>query len=103
MTFLLIAVFGVYILEQMPLTGVGKMFKPALRWDAIRRVYQNELKALDNTVRSIEVTVAEDKVHGSLARISIQAAADVSAHEIEKRVRDILSRYTVKYHIDVTH
>jgi fatty-acyl-CoA synthase len=26
----------VYIVDQIPLTAVGKIFKPALKWDAIR-------------------------------------------------------------------
>jgi len=33
-------------IEPMPLTGVGKVFKPQLRWDAARRVFTNILAPL---------------------------------------------------------
>ena len=45
----------VILLDEVPLTPVGKIFKPALRWDAIRRVYEKELEALGDTAESVEV------------------------------------------------
>ncbi len=53
----------VVITPQIPLTPVGKIFKPALRWDATRRVYENELTALGDMVESISVAVREHKAH----------------------------------------
>ena len=91
----------VVFLDHMPLTPVGKIFKPALRWAAIKRVYENELKALGDMVRSTEVTVTEDKVHGASAAIAVQAAAGVAAGQIEEKVREILARYTVAYRLDI--
>ena len=82
-------------------TPVGKIFKPALRWDAIRRVYQAELKALSNLVDSIDVKVAEDKVHGSLATLTIKSASGISEKEIKDRVNEILARYTVQYRLAI--
>jgi fatty-acyl-CoA synthase len=87
----------VTIIDEMPLTPVGKIFKPALRWESIKRVYQAELEALGNSAASVEVTVGEDKIHGSMAALTIKPASDVSNDEIEKKVADILARYTVKY------
>ncbi len=34
----------IIIVDQIPLTPVGKVFKPALRWDAIKRTFEAELK-----------------------------------------------------------
>ncbi len=31
---------GVYIIPEMPVTLVGKIFKPKLRWDGTRRAYE---------------------------------------------------------------
>jgi fatty-acyl-CoA synthase len=87
----------VTIIDQMPLTPVGKIFKPALRWESIKRVYQAELEALGDSVASVEVTVSEDKIHGAMASLTIKPAAGVSNDKIEKKVADILARYTVKY------
>jgi fatty-acyl-CoA synthase len=88
---------SVTLIDEMPLTPVGKIFKPALRWESIKRVYQTELEALGDSAASVEVTVGEDKIHGAMATLAIKPAAGVSNDEIEKKVADILARYTVKY------
>jgi len=90
---------AVFIVEDMPLTPVGKIFKPALRWNAVKRVYQAELQALGEMAESVEVEVGEDKVHGVLATIKIKASAAFEMQEIVDKVRDILASYTVKYRV----
>ena len=52
----------IVIVDKIPLTSVGKIFKPALRWDAIQRVYAGELAGLGNMALSVEVHVGEDKL-----------------------------------------
>lgn len=91
----------VFIIDQMPLTPVGKIFKPALRWDAIKRVYENELRKLGALADSIELKVAEDKVHGSSVSIKVAAAANVSKEEITGKVYELLALYTVKYYLEI--
>ncbi|MBU1902836.1 MAG: acyl-CoA synthetase [Proteobacteria bacterium] len=91
----------VFILDRIPLTPVGKIFKPALRWEAIKQVYRKELQALGEMVDSVEITVREDKVHGSLAIIKVRPASGVSAGEIENKVDEILARYTVRFHLEI--
>ncbi|MFH0844307.1 MAG: acyl-CoA synthetase [Pseudomonadota bacterium] len=91
----------VVILDRIPLTPVGKIFKPALRWEAIKQVYRKELQALGEMVDSVEITVREDKVHGSLAIITVRPASGVSAGEIENKVDEILARYTVRFHLEI--
>jgi len=91
----------VFILDEMPLTPVGKIFKPALRWDAIKRAYQAELKGLGKAAESVDVSVAEDKIYGALATITVKAAPGLGEQEIKDRVKDILSSYTVKYQVIV--
>jgi fatty-acyl-CoA synthase len=85
----------------MPLTPVGKIFKPALRWDAIKRVYENELSSLGALAESIELKVGEDKIHGSSVTIKVKAAANVSKDEIASKVSELLALYTVKYFLEV--
>ena len=91
----------VIIMDEIPLTTVGKVFKPALRWDAIKRVYQEELEALGEVADSVEVEVNEDKVYGSLATLTIKAASGVSKEKIKKKVDEILAPYTIKYRLEV--
>ena len=91
----------VRIIDQMPLTPVGKIFKPKLRWDAIERAFTAELAALGDMAESVEVRAQEDKVHGTLARVVVKPAAGMDAAEGEARVRDLLARYPVRYEVEV--
>jgi fatty-acyl-CoA synthase len=88
---------AIKIIAQMPLTPVGKIFKPALRWAAIKTVYELELKALGNLVKSFAVVVAEDKIHGPMAAITIKAAPEVSQNQIKDKTDEILALYTIRY------
>ena len=91
----------IYIVDEIPLTPVGKIFKPSLRWQAIQRVYETELEVLADTVESVEISVNEDKIQGSIAEINIKAGPGISADEIKQSVENILARYTVKYKLDI--
>ena len=91
----------VIILEEMPLTPVGKIFKLALRWDIIRRVYEQELAALGEMAESVKVEVAEDKLYGSLATIVVRPTSGISPSRVEKRVNEILAPYTIRYRLEI--
>ena len=92
----------VFILDEVPLTTVGKIFKPALKWDLTRRVIESELEALGNLVAGVEVEVGEDKVHGSSATIKLQLGSSASADEAKKRVDELLGAYALHYKIQTT-
>ena len=51
---------------------------------------------------SIDLTVTEDKIHGSLVAISIKASSGISKDQIRSKVDDILARYTVKYRLEIS-
>ena len=89
----------VIIIDEVPLTTVGKVFKPALKWKTIKKVYQDELQALDGVTESVDIQVGEDKVHGSLATITIKPSSNASADEIKKKVDGLLGSYTVRYRV----
>jgi len=91
----------ILIVEQMPLTPVGKIFKPALRWDATQRVYQQEIDALGDLIESVDVKVTEDKVHGTRVVIHIKAQEGIDPETIKTRLTEILARYTVYFELIV--
>jgi len=91
----------VAIVDAIPLTPVGKIFKPALRWQAIQKVYLSELETLGSLAESMEVAVSEDKIHGSLATVTIKAAPHATEGQIKNKVSEILARYTVKYVVNI--
>jgi len=89
------------IIDQVPLAPVGKVFKPALRWQAIQQVYARELSALGDMASAVEINVGEDKRHGAMARIKVTPASGVDASAIENRVNALLARYTVRYAVEI--
>ncbi len=92
----------VFILDEIPLTAVGKIFKPALKWDLTKRVIESELGALGDLVTGVEVTVGEDKVHGSSATIKLQLGSSTAADEAKKRVDELLGGYAMHYKLQTS-
>ena len=74
------------ILDELPKTAVGKVFKPDLRRMAIRRVYDAALADAGLAARVAEVV--EDKSRGLVARLE-------KTGEVEERdVRAVMGHYT---------
>jgi len=92
----------ILIIDQIPLTAVGKIFKPALRWDATQRVYEKELAALKDLSENVLVSVNEHKTHGTIVNISVKAKEGVTGQEIKKRIREILNPYTLHYEVTIS-
>ena len=82
----------VIVRESLPLTAVGKIFKPELRNDAARRVLGAALATEFGVPAEVEVT--SDPKHGTLARVRLAGppAAEAAA-------RSVLDRYAVRYEI----
>ncbi len=91
-----------FILEQMPLTAVGKIFKPKLRWLAIEHVYRKTLAEVEKLADSLKVSVGEHSVYGTLATIKVKLPAGVDKAEISRQISDKLGPFMTKYelHLD---
>ena len=88
----------VLIREAMPVTAVGKLFKPELRFDAIRRVVESALQSAGDGRLVFEVSVGPDPRHGTLARI-VATEKHPGARASEARMREVLDRFSVRYDI----
>lgn len=88
---------AVHVVDTIPLTAVGKIFKPALQWDAIKRVYSDELRIIEPMVRHMEITVGEDKVHGTGVQIMIEPTPGIAKEEIAAQAKNVLANYSVHY------
>ena len=62
---------AVRLIDAIPLTGVGKVFKPQLRWDAARAHFAQLLAPLAQPPLSLEVSVGADAQYGSLATVRL--------------------------------
>ncbi len=89
------------IVDPMPVTAIGKIFKPALRYDAIKKVFDAELAQLADITESIDVTVKEHKIHGTTANITAKPVAGTDAESLRHHINDILGHFTVHYEVGV--
>jgi len=62
------------IMDELPKTAVGKIFKPDLRKDAIVRIYDEAFEKAGNPARV--ASVIDDKKRGLVAQIAMNGAAD---------------------------
>ncbi len=90
----------VFIIDEMPLTLVGKIFKPALKWDIIKQVFQGELDCLGEMAENVEIEVGEDKIHGTQATVTVKVAEGASEDDVKKKVDQLLGAFTVSYNLN---
>ncbi|MFQ6549689.1 acyl-CoA synthetase [Aestuariibius sp. 2305UL40-4] len=76
----------VEILDELPKTAVGKIFKPDLRKKAIKRIYDEALA--EANLKAEVAEVVEDKKRGLVAKLSRNGDVDDDA------VRHVLGNYT---------
>jgi len=81
----------------MPLTGVGKIFKPALRLDAAQRAFAAALAPLKAEGATVEVTVRNDPTHGTLAVVRASGAA---REAVAKRCADLLGGFQIRHVVE---
>jgi fatty-acyl-CoA synthase len=76
----------VHIVDSIPLTDVGKVFKPALRADAARRLVTRELTAAGSPARVVPESGA--------GPVQVEAPAD---DDVRNRVRDLLGGHSLAW------
>jgi fatty-acyl-CoA synthase len=81
-------------IPTMPLTGVGKIFKPALRLDAAQRAFDAALMPLRADGVTADVTVGNDPVHGTLATVRVDGP---SSEAIMKRCAELLGGFQIRH------
>ncbi|HEX7928071.1 MAG TPA: AMP-binding protein, partial [bacterium] len=90
---------NLFPISPMPLTAVGKVFKPDLRWDAARRVFSNALATLANQGIGVDVHVGAHSTHGTLATITLKGVPDATRASLEKEVHERLNPFTVRHEV----
>lgn len=91
----------VYFVDALPLTAVGKVFKPALRWDAAQRMVERALADLVSAPATLAVEVGPHPVHGSLIAIRVggvaEGAREALVARIDERLNPLPLRHAVKW------
>jgi fatty-acyl-CoA synthase len=81
-------------ISVMPVTGVGKIFKPALRLEAAQRAFDAALAPLRTEGVKAAVTVRSDPTHGTLAEVRIDGASDEA---IARRCSELLGGFQIRH------
>jgi fatty-acyl-CoA synthase len=89
----------VFQINPMPLTGVGKVFKPQLRWDAATRIFAEVLSPLQGKGIYCNVHVGPHGSHGSLATVSVAHVPDNKRRAIADEVRKMLAPFVLRHEI----
>ena len=89
----------IFQINPMPLTGVGKVFKPQLRWDAATRVLTMILAPLAEKGVKCSVRVGAHGSHGSLATITIVNAAHDKRDAVAAEVHAMLAPFVLRHEI----
>ncbi len=92
---------SIHLIETMPVTAVGKIFKPKLAFLEIQDAYTLETKKVEG-VASVTVEVLADKVKGILAKVNVKAKEGINKEELSSKVSDVLGAYTIKYEVSVS-
>ena len=89
----------IFILESMPLTHIGKPDKVKLRDDAAARVFTDALSPLAGMGVEVRVRIGAHASAGTLATVTLTAAAGVDRKAAVEEVRKILSAYTIAHEV----
>jgi fatty-acyl-CoA synthase len=90
----------IILIDQMPLTGVGKVFKPQLRWDAARRVFTSALTPLLEGGINCKVQVGPHGSHGTIATVAIAGVAKHEREAVADQVDTLLAPFVTRHEIE---
>jgi fatty-acyl-CoA synthase len=89
----------IFQIDPMPLTGVGKVFKPQLRWDAATRVLTRSLSPLAQKGIDCSVRVGPHGSHGSVATVTVVHVQEHDRDAVSEKVRSILTPFVLRHEI----
>ncbi|HEU5295207.1 MAG TPA: acyl-CoA synthetase [Burkholderiaceae bacterium] len=90
---------ALHFVDPMPLTAVGKIFKPALRNDAARRVAELLLEGLAIGDAALSVQVAADAKLGQVIQVSLAGAQGNERDRLSAAVHERLGPLTIRHQI----
>jgi fatty-acyl-CoA synthase len=90
----------IHLIDEVPQTAVGKIFKPYLVQMEIKDVYRSEVSSIDG-IAGVEVTVNPDRLYGFAANIEVSPALEADREALRQEIEDCLGRYTIHYNLQI--
>jgi fatty-acyl-CoA synthase len=89
----------IVVIDAMPLTGVGKVFKPQLRWAATERVFTRTLASLRAQGIEVAVTVGAHGTHGSVATVTVRDTPLAAQAAIARQIHEKLDPFAIRHDV----
>src|SRR5579862_830066 len=89
----------IFLLDQLPLTDIGKPDKVRLRQDAAARTFRAVLGKALGREAGLSIAVGPDATRGTIATIRVDAAS-AKRREIEAEIHRVMKDYTMPYRLD---
>jgi fatty-acyl-CoA synthase len=86
----------VILVDEIPKTGIDKVFKPALRFDAIKRTYEGVIADHPDIRVDAVIEVSNDPSAGVMASVLLRGDKSV---EQEALVSSALSHFTTQFSV----
>jgi fatty-acyl-CoA synthase len=86
-------------IDPMPLTGVGKVFKPRLRWDAATRVFTGVLTPLRDRGIDCRVEVGPHGSHGSVATVTLAHVPEEMREALTNEVHALFAPFVMRHEV----
>ena len=86
-----------YVVDAIPLTAVGKVFKPALRRDAAERAVRRMLAPIVGDDRALDVAVGSHAEHGTVVSVTLDGAASGERAALERRIHETLDPLPLRH------
>ncbi len=91
---------AIHILEEMPLTPIGKVHKVPLYLGEIERIFVREILKIP-VVEKVKVQATSDRKFGTLAEVGVVFKEGTNEKTAEKEVRHLLGQYAVKSRLGI--
>jgi len=92
---------AIYIIDEMPVTAVHKIFKPELRRDAIERALKMVLSECFSERATVEVDANADKTKGTVVDIRLMPIGHQLSGELLAEAGEILAGYSLHCNIKI--
>jgi fatty-acyl-CoA synthase len=85
----------IFIVAALPLTNVGKIFKPELRFAAAKTTLERQLAPLAESGIGVSVAVGPHRAHGTLTTVTLKNADKAAIARCEEMLKGFPLRYDI--------
>jgi fatty-acyl-CoA synthase len=91
-----------YVVDSIPLTAVGKVYKPSLRTDAAQRAVRRMLDFVPASGCKADVDLKPHKEHGTMIHVRLSGGQAAAREAVTAQVKKKLDPLTLRHAIEWT-